>query len=118
MLEIIKKYWWVILIVGIVIYYQLKISNINDILDVASSSYQQQIEVIQKNKEEEYIKRALLIKEHKEKLKQIEDTYIWQIDELLKQKPKKIKEVVKTFDKEPQLIADKIVKMWGFKQIK
>lgn len=116
MLVIAKKFWWIGLLIAVFGYYQIKLYNIQKIIDITVESNRNQIESIRKNHEEEIKRREILLEDHKQKLSLLKNEYNKKSNELVLERSKKIRNIVKDFDNHKK-ISDKITQIYGFSYI-
>lgn len=116
-IEYVKKYYWVGLIVVVIAIALLKIHNADKVVEATVNSSQTQIESLKKEHSEEIKKRDILIEAHQKELKSLEDNYNQKSIELEKERNKKIKIIIKYYD-DPQKLASKIIDSYGFEYVK
>lgn len=115
--DLLKKHWetmlFIMIMIGVFIYGEMRVRNIQKVLDVTIKANQEQMTDLKKNHDEEIKKRDTLIQEHEMEIKSIEDRYVQQTQKLEQEKNKKQKIIVKYYDN-PDVLASKINQTWGF----
>lgn len=116
MLDKVKKFWWIGLLIALFGYYQIKLYNMQKIIDITVESSKNQIESVRKNHQEEIKKREILLETHKQQLSLLQNEFNKKSNELAIERTKKIKNIVKSFD-DRKKISDKITQIYGFSYI-
>lgn len=115
--QLAKKYWWILLVAGVMIYAHVRISNLKEVLEISNASHKEQISQLKELHEEELKKRDQLVDNYKKQNEQIEKKYKNEINNLKKKRSLLIKETVKMFYEDPEGIKNEIIKKYGFEHI-
>ncbi len=113
-LDFLKRNWWILVVIGVLITSELRIHNTKKILEETIESNNKQIQILNTNHEAELKDKSDLILKHKKQLENIENLYNQQTIELAQEKNKRIKIIVKYYDN-PEKLISVIQKNYGFK---
>jgi hypothetical protein len=116
-LDLFKKFYWVLIVIGVFIYCQVRIYNLEKIIDITVKSNQEQIDILNKNHDEEMKKKNALIEAHQKELEGLEQEFKIKSNELALERAKKIKVIVRYFEN-PEKLAGKIIELYGLNYVK
>jgi|TARA_Y100000287_G_scaffold175933_1_gene166141 prefoldin subunit 5 len=114
----IKKHWKIFAMtiwsIGIFIFARKSNQAAIETLNARKRSYESQIQALQDARNVEIQKREELILKYKETLAKIEKKYAIKEKELSRKEKKKVKEIIKRAENNPDEISEKIESLFGF----
>ena len=114
----IKKHWKIFAMtiwsIGIFIFARKSNQAAIETLNARKRSYESQIQALQDARNVEIQKREELILKYKETLAKIEEKYTIKEEELSRKEKKKVKEIIKRAENNPDEISEKIESLFGF----
>ena len=96
-LPYLKKFWWILIVFGVAIYYNIKISNLETLFEQNLKSHQNEISIIEDANKKLIEENALSIEFYQNQTRQIEENYLIQFKELQKTKNNQIAGIEKEF---------------------
>ena len=113
----IKHHWYIPVILVLVLAFVLAGQGVKnkyfDIMLAARKNYKKEIDIITKNNAEEKQKTLDAIKRHQESLAKIESDFNVKMEELPQKEKKRVDEVVKKFNNDPDKMATEIANILG-----
>ena len=116
-----KKHWKLFAMavwsIGIFIFARKNNQAAIETLETRKKSYESQIQTLEEARDTEIKKREDLALKYKETLAKIEKKYTLKEKELSRKEKKKIKEIIKKAESNPDEISDKLENLFGFTDI-
>jgi len=113
----VKHHWYIPVILVLVVAFALAGRGVKnkyfDIMLAARKNYKKEIDIITKNNAEEKQKTLDAIKRHHESLAKIESDFNVKMEELPQKEKKRVDEVVKKFNNDPDKMAAEIANILG-----
>ena len=118
--KFLAKYWQTIALIGLVgflFFSRNNYSALKDSFDVAVSSYESEIEIMKTLYAEELALRDNVLKSYEETLNQLKEDYNNTREDLTEARKNQVEEHVRDFEKQPEVLADKIAETFGLEYV-
>ncbi len=118
--KFLAKYWQTIALIGLVgflFFSRNNYSALKESFDVAVSSYQSEIEVMKALYAEELALRDDTLKSYEETLNQLKEDYNNTREDLAEARSARVETHVRDFEKQPEVLADKISEIFGLEYV-
>jgi len=118
--KLLAKYWQTIALVGLVgflFFSRNNYSALKNSFDVAVLSYENEIEIMKVLYAEELALRDDTLKSYEETLNQLKEDYNNTSQDLAEARKDRVETHVRDFEKQPEVLADKISEIFGLEYV-
>jgi beta-N-acetylglucosaminidase len=117
-ISLLKRFWWVSIVIGVLVYSQIRISNIEETLQTTVQNHKQQIEIIESANQQLKQENEMAILNYQTEMRSLDERYILKFKELQQQKNLEISSIERELKKKNfEAVAMRIKGQYGFNYV-